>query len=349
MATSWVQSRCRDAVEHLSQAGLAWDTFCHEAATPMRDAIGFESWCLALLDPGNGLPSRGVADTPLGGVLGHFWNLEYRHPDVNQHAWLATNHNHVGVLSAATGGDLARSARWDQLLGPHGLGDELRAAVVAGRARWGSLTFYRGRQASPFSDDEAAFVSELLPALAMAARRAWRSPSRPGAVPLTQPGVIVVDRVGEIQAATPIARSWLERIGPDSVSHVYALTARLGARQHAIAPTTTMRTRTPDGQWIELHAAPLSSPAGEVAISVQAARPEAVTPVLMRAYGLSPREREVTELLLQGRSGAEIAKTLHISGHTTRDHLKSIYAKTGAGGRARLGLRLAPRDAQYLE
>jgi DNA-binding CsgD family transcriptional regulator len=44
----------------------------------------------------------------------------------------------------------------------------------------------------------------------------------------------------------------------------------------------------------------------------------------------------------------QIAAALHISGHTTRDHLKAIYAKTGARGRGRLAARLAPRDDQGL-
>jgi DNA-binding CsgD family transcriptional regulator len=67
-----------------------------------------------------------------------------------------------------------------------------------------------------------------------------------------------------------------------------------------------------------------------------------------RAYALSRREREVATLLLRGLSTAEIATTLSISGHTAHDHLKAIYAKTGARGRGRLAARLAPRDNRDL-
>jgi DNA-binding CsgD family transcriptional regulator len=347
MATSWAQSRCRDVVEELSQAGLAWDAFCHEAVPPLRAAVGFDCWCLTLCDPGNALPAHGVADNPpVGGALGRFWHIEYQLPDVNKHAWLGQNHRLVGILSAATRSDLARSTRWQQLLGPGGLGDELRAAVVADRVCWGELTFYRQRRTEPFSDDDAAFVSGLIPALAGAARGAWRAPSPPGTEPVTRPGVIVVSPADQIAAATPIARIWLERIGPDYRSQVQALTARLRADAGTPgSPTATLCTRTRDGQWIELHAAPLSPPArGDVAISVQAARPETTTAILMRAHTLSRREREVTSLLLRGLSAAEIAARLHISGHTARDHLKAIYAKTGARGRGRLAAQLAPRN-----
>lgn len=351
MATSWVQNRCREVIEDLSQACLAWDAFCDEAVPRLRSAVGFDCWCVSLNDPGNALPAHAVANTPpVFRALGRFWHIEYQLPDINKHAWLACNQGHVGILSAATRGDLALSTRWDQLLGPGGLGDELRASMVACRACWGALTFYRERRDASFSDDDITFVSGLIPALVVAARGAWRAPSPPGTGPVTQPGVIVVSAAGQIAAATPIARTWVNRIGPDCVSQVHALTARLRAGLRAGAsPTAALRTRTRDGQWIELHAAPLPSPGrDDVAISVQAARPETTTAILMRAYALSRREREVTTLLLRGLSTAEIATALSISGHTAHDHLKAIYAKTGARGRSRLAARLAPRDDRDL-
>jgi DNA-binding CsgD family transcriptional regulator len=40
---------------------------------------------------------------------------------------------------------------------------------------------------------------------------------------------------------------------------------------------------------------------------------------------LSPRQRVVLVLLLEGRTGAEIAELLHISPHTVHDHRKAIY------------------------
>ena len=40
---------------------------------------------------------------------------------------------------------------------------------------------------------------------------------------------------------------------------------------------------------------------------------------------LSPRQRVVMELLLEGRSRDEIARLLHISPHTAHDHTKAVY------------------------
>jgi DNA-binding CsgD family transcriptional regulator len=44
---------------------------------------------------------------------------------------------------------------------------------------------------------------------------------------------------------------------------------------------------------------------------------------------LTPREREIIDLLAEGSSNAEIATTLWISSGTVRKHLENIYAKLG--------------------
>ena len=55
---------------------------------------------------------------------------------------------------------------------------------------------------------------------------------------------------------------------------------------------------------------------------------------LRRSDGLSQREYEVYELLIQGRSNPEIARTLFISESTTKVHVRHIYEKLGVHSRA---------------
>lgn len=50
-------------------------------------------------------------------------------------------------------------------------------------------------------------------------------------------------------------------------------------------------------------------------------------------FGLSPRETEVLELLVSGKTNDEIAGTLFISLSTVKTHVASIFAKTGARNR----------------
>jgi DNA-binding CsgD family transcriptional regulator len=51
---------------------------------------------------------------------------------------------------------------------------------------------------------------------------------------------------------------------------------------------------------------------------------------------LSRREREILDTLLAGQSIEDIAKVLHISQHTVRNHIKAIYRKLGVHSRSEL-------------
>ncbi len=70
---------------------------------------------------------------------------------------------------------------------------------------------------------------------------------------------------------------------------------------------------------------------------------------------LSPRQRELLELIAQGRDNAQIAALLALSEKTVRNHITAIFAKLGVENRARaivlarehgMGLTLLPPDAQ---
>jgi DNA-binding CsgD family transcriptional regulator len=58
-----------------------------------------------------------------------------------------------------------------------------------------------------------------------------------------------------------------------------------------------------------------------------------LSPAFIEKYEITPREREVIEVMLQGKNDKEIAVKLNIAVNTVQVHLKRIYRKTGAAGR----------------
>ena len=52
------------------------------------------------------------------------------------------------------------------------------------------------------------------------------------------------------------------------------------------------------------------------------------------APALSPREREVLDLMARGATNREIAAALHLSPHTIHEHTSTLYRKLGARNRA---------------
>lgn len=76
---------------------------------------------------------------------------------------------------------------------------------------------------------------------------------------------------------------------------------------------------------------------GEPAISESAApRSPAHNPETTAWTGLTRRECEVAELLIDNQSNSEICAALFVSGNTARTHIKNIYHKTGAANREQL-------------
>lgn len=144
------------------------------------------------------------------------------------------------------------------------------------------------------------------------------------------PGLIELRADGSIASISPEAQSLLDAADVSDLPQVIdAVVARRSAGHSATA--ASMPTRR--GAWPTFFATVLG---GTSAVIVEPVHPRRLAEVIVRAHGLTPREREVVELVLRGRSTKVIATALHISEWTVQDHLKSIFAKFGVVNRPEL-------------
>ena len=253
----------------------------------------------------------------------------------------------MATMSAATGGDPSRSARFVRVLAPLGYqdGDELRATFSDGDAAWGCAVLHRRR--GLFDDREVHLVADLGGLIAGGIRRAILRSALAVDGEVDRPGVILLRADDSVESMTPAARQLLTELFDSTVDRatmpLMVVSLASDARRAGVGEAETVASvRLPrrSGGWLRLDASLLDGEAGRVAVIVSHAREPEVAALIVEAYGLSAREREVTRLVLYGRSTQEIAETLHVSPYTVQDHLKSIFTKVGVRSRRELAARL---------
>ncbi len=156
------------------------------------------------------------------------------------------------------------------------------------------------------------------------------------------PGLIIVSDRWELQSATPGVERWLDALPdcdptsgrlPAAVIAVAARARRCADQSQRHSATVVSRVMSKNGTWIVLHGACLvDAGARRIAVIVEPADPARIYPLLMAAYQLTSRERDVTQLVLQGASTSQIAGQLTVSPHTVQQHMKvSTHAPTRGG------------------
>jgi DNA-binding CsgD family transcriptional regulator len=331
-------ARAEQDVVRLCHSGLIGDNLRREVLRALRRLIPIDAAFFATADPETLLFTGAWPEEPLDTATRLFLDNEFGSNDVNRFAALASSPRHVATLDLATHRDRGSSERYRDIMRPLGLGDELRAALVAGEHCWGYLCLHRADGRLGFTGVEAAALSRIAPHIAQALRSATLLSATAGAA--IGPGVVLLDDDLDVVATTPEAEHLLSIVddtrGRLPVS-VYAVARTLQAIERgtaAAAALPTGRLATSAGSWVNLSASRLST--GQLAVVVESVEPRAAASLLLSAHGLSAREAEVARLVLRGQPTRAISAELHISGNTVQDHLKSVFDKVGVRSRREL-------------
>jgi DNA-binding NarL/FixJ family response regulator len=217
---------------------------------------------------------------------------------------------------------------------------------------WGFLDLWRTAAREPFSAANAAFLASAAAPLTTALRGcqartfvAAAAEARPSPAPV----VLMLDDDLRITSRTAASQDWLdlllppqpdERAIPASVYNVAAqlLAAEAGVDDHPASTSVHLA----GGFWLILRAARLAADepgsgqgdrAATIVVTIEEASAAGRLDLFARAYGLTGREQELLGLLATGSDTRAMARQMALSEHTIQDHLKSIFAKTGARDR----------------
>jgi DNA-binding CsgD family transcriptional regulator len=319
-------------------------------------AVPVDATCWSTFDPATTLLTGAVGvdldDDPA--AFERFLRFEYVGPGVDRFRALATSGTTTAVLTDDVERDPLRGERARDHLAPMGVVHELRYVVGDAAGCWAGAALFRGAGSPAFAPEERAFLELLAPRISAGVRASLlRAPGAAvdvldGADPadvaalatstvhaaVDGPAVLVLER-GVLAEATPAAHRWLAELSPldrgatglPTSVHAVAVVAETGV-------ATTHRIRTATGTWVVVRGAPLG--AGRTVVTIERAGPPEVVSLITAALGLTPRERDVVEVVLRGLPTKEIAQTLHLSPYTVQDHLKTVFAKAGVTSRRQL-------------
>ena len=336
--------RCRDHVgdERSLRIALIED---------LRPRVPFIAHVWALTDP-----ETEVAIAPFAVVPDRVIALL---PSVVRHRYLTpinrwdTMDAAVDSLHRATSGELFRSLLHRELLEPNGIGD---VASIVFRDRfgcWGFLDLWRGRHDPVFADADLAALAEDVSVITDALRRCQaRSFDEPAAVTaMPGPAVLFLSPELHVLGQTPDTDAYLRALLPTDADRepvpagAYNVAAALLASEAgAFDHPPTARVRPVGGTWFTFRAARIDSERDasdrDIAVTIELTAPADRRSLYARTHGLSPRETQLIDLLVNGDDTRTIAEALFLSENTVQDHFKSIFAKTGTRNRRTLLARL---------
>lgn len=343
-----------DAAARAARSAQNVEEFFEAVKRVVRPAVRFDVCACVTVDPQTLMNTGGdYRDGLPPAMLPRMLDIEYREGDANDLSDLAARPTPVGLLSRETGGNLDLSPRYRDIMRPLGFRDELRVLLRDRHGAWGALVMGRADDAPPFGSPELAAAAALVRPLGDALRRLHLTRLAEENASALAPGLVLLDGGHQVVHTTPTVATWF-----DDPAHsgdvpagdhglppaVYALAAAVQADGAAPSHTSWMHSHR-HGR-VRLHAWRLdasSATPARTAVVVERAGPAEHISLIVAAYGLTPRERDITVSVLRGKSTADISRSTGLSPHTVQDHLKAVFDKTGVRSRRDLVATLFAR------
>jgi DNA-binding CsgD family transcriptional regulator len=347
-----MQGNLEAALADSARAASSGGDFWSAVSTYIRRFVPYDGACWFGIDPSTLLVNYPVrVENIEPGHCRTYWQRECTTSDALLFRDLAVSPAPAGTLYRATGCRPDRSPRYREYLAPQNYDDELRAVFRVRGRTWGSVDLHRQRGRPPFTDKDVALLTRVGGAVAVALRRLAVQDCPEHAADAGLAGTVLFSRTGDLISFDDHADYWFSRIAgpqwadlPPAMSCASAVVSRaVNVNAGRDRGSSVVRLRTGDNEWVTLSASLLRGPAGAagpVALSVSRSAGWDVAPLLAEAFGLTPREQQVCEGAARGLSNQEIAAGCHLSAHTVRDHLKSVFAKVGVASRGELTARL---------
>lgn len=355
-------TRTVEAVERAARRADTADELLATVAAEVRRAIPYDGAMWFGVDPATMLAVAPALIEHLDdGYCEVFWHGEFHEHDANLFSDLARRALPAAGLHQATGGRPQRSARYRDFLQPQGFDDELRGVFRCNGSSWAIAALMREPGHLPFDEHDSALLGAVSGIVA-GGLRTLATLTPPPTRLVQAPGLMLFDGDGVLISFNTEAARWLGDIfgtgderewidvlsdpnAPDLVASVPIVP--LLARARAVVAgrddgQARLRLRDRGGRWVVLHASVLDGPStkGSVAVVVEPAKSAEIAPIVIEAYGLTTRERDVVQAIARGASTPEIASQLFLSAHTVRDYIKSVFDKVGVNSRAELIAKL---------